>query len=254
MTTYQDVVQANGALGAWALTEAAGGVFAPYLGGTSLTGGGVTGYRDPGPFAGSFGLRVGVGGNLRLPFATVVQPPVTNEAWFKLSTFPPAPYAYLLRAGTLGSSGNGFYVDPAARHVFYTAPVTGPIDTGFVWPDLNWHLVDWSSSAGNVLSLYVDGQIVWRVAVGSPGPPTPNVLGYGCDGNADNEKQVTTIAWPAFYPFELAPTSVTASFLAATNPSLALAYAFTGGGQIGQSNSALLDLIYAAVHKVYPAT
>ncbi len=251
MTTYQDVVAANGALGAWALTEAAGGVFVPYLGGTNLAGGGVAVYRDAGPFAASFGLRLAVGGRLRLPFATTVFPPVTNEAWFKLSVLPPVPYAYLLRAGTLAVNGNGWYVDPVANHIIYTAPGFAPIDTGFVWPDLNWHLVDWSSSAGNVLSLYFDGRIIWRQTVAGPSTPGPNVLGYACDGNADNAKQVTTIAWPAFYPTELTPSAVYATFLAATNPVAALGYTLNGAGIQGTSDSTALAAILAAVRKTY---
>jgi len=254
VVTYQDVLRANGALGSWALTEAAGAVFAPWLGGTNLAGGGVTTYRDAGPFAASFGLKLGVGGFLHLPFSTVVSPPVTQEAWFKLNALPVTSYELLLRAGVTGTNGNGFYVDPAANHVIYTSISTGAVDTGVVWPDLNWHLFTWSSSSGNILSIYLDGVVRWRNGVATPSSPAPNTLGFGSDGSADNSHNIVTLAYPTFYPTELSPSSVYATFLASTDPDSAMGYTTNGAGVAGTANSLLLNQILAAVQRTFPTT
>jgi hypothetical protein len=251
VVTYQDVVRANGALAAWALVEPSGATFAPYIGGTSLTASGIVTYQDTGPFVPSFGVKESVGGKIHLPFILTVAPPVTNECWIKLSALPVTTYELLIRAGSTGGNGNGFYVDPAANHLIYTSTTTGAIDTGFVWPDTNWHLFTWSSSSGSVISAYVDGSIVWRQGVTLPTAPSPNNIGYGCDANTDSSKNVVSVAYPAFYPLELTPSSAYATFLAATDPGAALAYVTNAAGAGLQQVETQLQLVLGYVAKVF---
>lgn len=252
MSTYQDVVTANQALGAWALTESSGTSFAPYIGGTSLVGSAPLTYRNTGPIGTDFAVGLGVGAKLQLPFATTLFPPVTDEAWFKLASLTVATYQILMRIGTTGSNGTGFYIATSTLHVHFTSPGSTPndFDTGFVWPDTNWHLVDWVAEPTLINRLYIDGKAVWSVNLNNSSAPSPNELGYGCDGSSDTSKNALQVAWPAFYPLALSALNISATYEAKTDPGGALAN--TVGAN--QTNQSLLNQILAAVQKTFPTT
>jgi hypothetical protein len=248
MSTYQDVVKANLAIAAWSLTEASGTTFAPYIGGSNLIGQAPLTYRAPGPVAAGFSLGLGVGSFLHLPFVATLYPPVTDECWFKLASLTVTTYQLLFRLGVTGSNGTGWYVD-TSRVLHWTSPGSTPndVNTGFVWPDTAWHLCDWVAEAPLINTFYFDGIPVARVNLNTSSSPSPNTIGYGADGVTDNVKNALNVAWPAFYTIALSPTAIYANWLAASDPDAALNLTNTGA----VNASSLLQLIYAAVHKLY---
>ncbi len=249
--TYQDVVRANGGIGSWALTEAAGTDFVPWLGGTHITGAGAHTYRQAGPFATAFSLGFAIGSRLVLPLAAVLAPPVTNEAWIKLSALAPVPYQLMLRSGTTGVSGSGLYLD-TLNHLHWTGFGAVDIDTGFIWPDTNFHLLQFASGPGNFLQLYFDGGSIFTTTTATPSAPTPNSIGYLCDSAADNSHVAGFVSYPTIYLRVLTPTEAFANFLAATDPAAAMAYTVTGGGELGAANALELQTIFDLLHRTFP--
>ncbi len=249
--TYQDVVRANGAIGSWALTEAAGTDFVPWLGGTHLTGAGAHTYQQAGPFATAFSLGFAIGSRLVLPLASVLFPPVTNEVWIKLSALAPVPYQLMLRSGTTAVSGSGLYLD-TLNHLHWTGFGAVDIDTGFIWPNTNFHLLQWASGPNNYLVIYFDGSQIFTTQTATPSAPTPNTLGYLCDSTADNSHVAGFVSYPTIYLRVLSASEAFATFLAATDPTAAMAYTVTGGGQLGAANAAELQLIFDLLHRTFP--
>jgi hypothetical protein len=243
MSTYQDVVIANHAAAAWALTEAAGLAFAPYIGGSNLVGTGGFLYRQAGPFAAAFGLHENVGAKLTLTFVSVVQPPVTWDCWFKLPSATPAALEVLFYAGNSAANGSGVYVATNGHiHVLHGTIVD--VDTGLLWPDNQWHLLQRIASAdGRTVGLALDGVIRYRAFLAAPVAPAPNVLVFGGDSGAGSAVAID-VAMPAFYPFELGAGQAAATFQAATDPNGALGNTLTGAGS-------LLQQILASVRKQF---
>lgn len=251
-TTYQDVVRANSPLGSWALTEAGGFVFVPWISASQLVGSGTFLYRQAGPFASAFGLHLAAATQIHVLFLTTVQPPFTSQLWVKLDVNPPAANGYLLKSGA-STNGAGFYVKTDG-HVHWEAGGVQDIDTGTVWPDLNWHLVTWCAESTTVQSLYLDGAIVWRTTVSAPAAPAPNVEGFASEGSGGTVNIVGTIAYPTLYPYALTPSQVAATFLAASDPATALGGTLNAGGAGPGGSLDLLNQILAAVRKTFPTT
>lgn len=251
--TYQDVVRANGGVISWALVEAAGTDFAPWLDTTHLIGAGGHTYQQAGPFPTAFSLGFAIGASLQWPIGNLLFPPVTTEVWIKLSALAPVPYQLMIRAGATAVSGSGIYLD-TLNHLHWTGFGAADIDTGFVWPDTNWHLLQWASGPGNALVLYFDGGTIFTGQSGTPSPAAPNTMGFLCDGSADNAHVAGFVSYPTLYLRMLSATEAFATFLAATDPTSAMAYTGTGGGQLGTVNAAVLEQILAAVRKTWPTT
>lgn len=243
MSTYQDVIAAQGAVAAWALTEAAGLSFAPYIGGQPLVGSGTFAYRQAGPFASAFGLQINVGGKLGLPFVAPVNVPVSFECWYKLA-LPLAAAQYLYYNGNAGANGNGIYVKNTDAHLHYFAG--GGIidkDLGVLWPDSAWHHFVSGVDTNQALTFYLDGVTLFRGLLNSPLAPNPNELFIGADSSTSSAT-VVAIATPAYYIKALTPAQAANDFLASTDPSTALSNTMGSSGD-------LLTSIWNAVHKVY---
>jgi len=198
LSTYQDVVLANQALAAWALTEAAGTTFVPYIGGSNLIGTGAFDYQQSGPFAASFGLRGHVAAKLTLTFVTVVNPPVTRECWFRLPSATPTNLQILFYTGNANTNGSGLYVAT------------------------NGHIHE---------TLAIDGVVRWRATPATANAPSPNALIFMADSSTTTNNLVT-VAMPAFYPYELSPPQLASTFLASTNPDAALGLTLSGGSDL----------------------
>lgn len=238
MTTYQDVIRANGALASWALTEASGTDFAPWLGGAHLTGGGTLTYRQTGPFTGSFALGMAAGATLRLPFLSPVGPPTTFETWIKLSSKTPGTQEFPVYSGNENANGSGFWVNTNG-HIEYLAGGAAAVDSTVLWPDLLWHLCAMTSHSSTEHSLALDGIVVWRGVTAASIAPNPNSLGFGCSSSAGSGIAVQ-VAYPSFYQVELTPQQLAANFQAATDPDGALV---TAGGAVGGILAGLLPYV-----------
>lgn len=253
MSTYQDVVAANGALGAWALTEAAGLLFAPYLGGSNLVGTGVFDYQQAGPFGASFGLRSHIGAKTTLTFVAVVNPPATTEAWLNFAAVPPAANTLLWGTGNGGLNGVQPYLSNIGE-IHVQLGGVADVNTHVLWPGVGWHLLQVASAGlGNILTVAVDGIVRFRNTVAVANAPAPNVLVFTGD-SAGGAAVLETISFPAFYATELTSAQLYASFLASTNPADALQLTLTGGAGSGASANDLLTEILAAVRRTFPTT
>jgi hypothetical protein len=250
VVTYQDVVAANGALAAWAFTEAAGLAFAPYIGGSGLVGTGTFAYQQAGPFAASFGLQINTLSKTDLTFVATVQPPITTELWVKLASATPATRQHLYYVGNPGANGTGVDVATTGEIRFLQG---GRADNalGIFWPDTLWHLVQLASAADGVtITLAIDGIVRVRRTVTISNAPAPNHLYFSGDSAAGNVVG-ETIAMGAFYPYELTPTQLRSSFIAASTPGAALATTLAGAGTVLADAATILDEILAAVRKTF---
>lgn len=250
MSVYQDVVAANLALAAWALTEASGLAFVPYIGGSNLVGSGAFDYQQAGPAGTDFGLRSHVGAKTTLTFVTVVNPPVTTECWIKVSNITPAATCYLIKTGNNGVNGIGFYL-ATNGHLHLELGGVQDIDTLITWPDTNWHLLQLASSQlGQIETVGFDGVVRYRSGTSTPTAPTPNTLTF-TGSSANTATQLVTIAWPAFYAYEMSPANMAATYLALTNPTAALVSTVTGGGAQAGAPSDALSKILSYVSRTY---
>lgn len=252
MTTYQDVVTASLPLAAWALTEAGGIDFAPYISAQHLTGSGVFDYRQIGPAGTDFSLNFRVGAKAGFTFTLTVVPPFTTEGWFKFVALPLASNSFLFYQGAQASNGVGLYVKTDG-HIHLLQGGIRDTDTGVIWPDTNWHLVELISAGdGTTRGLAFDGVIRYRASQGGGNTPAPNQLNY-CGDSAGGAAVATRVAWPAIYAYEMSAANVASIFGGVTNPSGALGGTVSGGGGVSGSNSALLNLILQSVRKTYVA-
>jgi hypothetical protein len=250
VATYQDVVAANSALAAWSFTEASGLTFGPYIGGSNLVGTGAFDYQQAGPFAASFGLRAHVGARASLVFVAQVVPPFTTEAWFKLASATPATLQILFYFGNTASNGSGLYVNTAGHIVVHGGGRFG-LDTGILWPDTNWHQVQMiADQSGVFIGLGLDGLIRWRNGVPAPNSPSPNTLFFFGDSTITSPA-LCSVAMAALYAYSMSPGNLASSFLAATDPTAALAGTLTSGGSSSSAPSAILAEILASVKKTY---
>lgn len=248
MPSYQDVVAANGAVGAWALVEAAGADFAPYIGAGHMTGQGSLVYQQTGPFATSVAVKGNTAGYLTLPFPNSITTPWWVEFWAKI-TSPPGSDVSLSRSGNAaGGNGAGLYVHTDGHLHFQ---VVGPrdVDTGKVI-DSNWHLYQYghTDSTGVSVQVVVDGVVDTTVSLAGIVNANPATWGFLSDAVGVQIAPSASLSYVALYPAVLTPQNAYASFLAATDPTTAMLYA-KSPSQIG--TTALLNLIYAAVHKTW---
>ena len=249
--TYQDVIRANGAADGWALSEAAGTDFAPWVGAVHLTGSGGLLYQQAGPFAASFGLHLAAGAKLASPaFALPLSPPVSFEMWVKLDAYPPTANTVLMYMGNASANGWGL--------VIKTDGTLRVLESGVAFYDTGvalgggWHLIQLGGMdrTGSVLQVGIDGVQVWAGAVAASLLPTPNAMYFGGDSSAGATRAMT-IAYPAFYNQALAGLAIRSNFMAATDPDSALALALATPGATTQSQTDLLNAILAAVRKTY---
>lgn len=241
-TSYQDVARANGVLAGWALTEAAGLSFAPWVGGASLVGTGGFLYRQAGPFASAFGLHLNAGATVRLPFIAPLQAPTTFEVWAKLNGVTPSAQAYPFYSGNPSANGSGVYV-ATNGHVHFLEGGVVDTDTTVLWPSAGWHLVQMVSFSSTLHAILIDGATIYQATQGGSLAPVNNSLAFGCDSNNGAAAGID-IAYPALYATALNATSAYSTFLAATDPDSAIGFAASGGGNLAQQ-------ILAAVRKVY---
>lgn len=249
--TYQDVVRANGGWLSWALTETSGTTFVPWLGVGNMSGSGTFLYQQTGPFATAFGLHLAASTQVHFAFTSVIQPPFTQECWIKFDSLTLATNAYLIKTGADGTNGSGFYVKSTDKHVHQEQGGVQDLDTLFVWPDTNWHLVDWVSETGTQDSFYFDGTLMYRAAHSVGNTPSPNVEAFASNGSGTTTNVVGLIAYPTLYPRALTSTEVFAQFLASTDPTSALAFTATGGGAAPGGSQAILQQILNAVFKSF---
>jgi hypothetical protein len=249
VTTYQDVIAANQAALAFAFVEAAGD-FAPYIGAGHFVVTPVVTHQVAGPAGTDFGVNVLVGGKITYTFAATFFPPITTEVWVKLSSITPAANLRIFSTGNDSANGVELYLNPTS-HLHLTAPGAYDVDTGIVWPDTNWHLLQLASgiSAG-LETVALDGIIHYNHNPGTANAPVPNVLTLG-GSSITAETQATEFAWPAVYLYAMTPANMAATFAALSNPAAALAGTVTGGAATPASSLAILNQILAAVRKVY---
>ena len=246
MTTYQDVVNANFPLEAWALPEASGTSFAPYSGSGALTGAGVDAYQQAGPFALGFSIHVTSGGLEKL-FTLINSSYWCMEAWFNT----PAAHATLDR--TLMELGNNLAAGGAElflAHATNELKVIGNgalSSTGFIMPVGSWKLIQWGNLTGNNgdIVIAVDGAIIFsrRNAADFTGI---NGLGWGRDPS-NTSPMTGSLAWPAVYTSQQTAQNWYSRFLASTDPDGALPFTPSGGAV----NNALLNEILAAVKRLF---
>lgn len=249
MATYQDVINADLPLGAWALTEASGTDFVPYTGPYHLTGSGTLLYRQTGPFGTALALHLAAGASLRTNSLLFPSSGGTIECWIRLDTYPPASTVALEYWGNSGSNGNGVIVQTSGDLQLFAAP-SNTLDAFHNFAS-GWHLVQIGNPGPNGGSaLAVDGAIIVSKIPGVGGTAgNPDQIGFGCTASS-TAAVALSVAYPAVYPTYLTSQFAYAHFLAASDPNTAINFTLTGLN----SNSALLQLIYAAVHRVFPTT
>lgn len=241
--TYQQQKAADAALAAWALVESSGTTFAPYIGGQSLALTGVADYQQTGPFPTSFGLNLHVGAKLGLTFIRTVLPPFSTECWLKLSNIAPASTQILFYYGNNTLNGSGLYL-ATNGHVHFLSGGVQDIDTGFVWPDLNWHMLDLTSDSNTgPETIYFDGAVVWRNTITNPLAPSPNTVFFGGDSGVTANQQVT-YAMPTLYPYSLSPALVRQEFGTALSSG-------AGGGTGGSASLGSSDAIMQLLQLIY---
>lgn len=250
MATIQDVITAEAPAAAWALTEAAGTDFVPYIGGSHLTGSGTFGYRTAGPVGTDFGLQINAGAKVALGFVATVSTPDEIQVWVKLHTNPPpSDFQSIWHNGNWSANGTGLWVNHLS-HVIFGQPGSANADTGFIWPDTAWHLVSVSAQASNLITFSFDGRIVFQRNVATPIAPSPNTLYFGGD-SGNGSLTVIGIAWPAFYAYAESAGQIASDFLAKTDPSNALFGTLTGGAGVAGSFTDTLAQVLASVRKTY---
>jgi len=249
VSTYQDVVNAWGPIGAWALTESAGTDFVPYTGPYHLTGSGTLLYRQAGPFAAS--LAVHLATNARMLTNGLLLPGGQNtlECWVHLDANPPAAFTPLMFWGNSAANGNGLVWDTDG-FVKYYVPTVATTSTGFN-PGAGWHLFQLGNvpGVGGSVVIAVDGVIRYQKVQSTGLAGSPDQIGFGCTPVA-NSAVGLSIAFPAVYNIGLSPLMAQSIFEAASTPNDAILKTPAGN----TANNALLNQIYAAVHRTFPTT
>lgn len=253
MSTYQDVVNASFPYAAWALVEASGTDFVPYTGAQHLTGEGVTGYQQPGPFAASVALRL-ASGKLTSPNNLPITQFFTLEAWFNLdASSRPGNALLLYLGGNAASNGWGVYVPTTNNnlHIFFASPVHD-IDTGVAISSNSWHLVQTGNLSGTTgeLNVALDGNVVGQFRTLDPQAVPAGGFGY-----AGTPTQASffdgLIAMPAAYTQLQDQLAWRSRFIAATNPDGALGFGLGGSAQQLLAIQNDTDAILKAVQQIY---
>jgi len=252
MTTYQDVVAANQALWAWALVEPSGLDFAPYIGSQHLTGHGSFLYQQSGPFPTSEALKANTNGWLTVPFPLGAAAPWWVEFWVKLPSATPAVAQNMLVTGVSGSSSTSIYI-ATNGHIHINVVGVTDFDTGFVWPNTAWHLVQVGhiDNTGGSVGFAFDGVQVSSHSIVGATFAANSLWSIGADVNGVSPLASALFSFVAVYPGVLSGPSLLASFVAASNAAGALVYARSANNS---SDTLLLQSILAAVQKTFPTT
>lgn len=249
MTTYQDVVRANGGVVSWALAEAAGLTFSPWLGWATMTGTATLDYQQSGPFASAFSLGIHPGGKLALNLLQGPPVPWTFEMWVYYPSASVASGAILWYHGDAAVNGTGLTVTGTTKKINQYIPPTPYILGPTLEPDA-WHLIQWACTGVGKFILYIDGQAVYGTGTPNWSGPSPNTVYVG-GYSAGSTGGLFRVSYPSIYGYAMELPQAYASFLAATDPLTALAYTQQGSAAGAISDTQLLELIYAAVHKVW---
>jgi hypothetical protein len=251
--TYQDVVNGSFPTDAWALVEASGTDFAPYSGITHLTGVGVDLWQQAGPFPLGFSLHV-THGKITCGLTLFHGGFWCQEAWFKPDTSSSASNRLLLELGhDLTGPGSALYL-PAASNVLQFLGGGISAGLGFTLPTASWTLLQWGNLAGvtGEVDVAINGQLVFT----TPTSGFTGVNGIGWGGDPVNASAyIGSIAWPAFYTSEELFQQWHSRWVASTDPVAGEALSLIGPtitAAAVAANSALLALIYAAVHRTIP--
>jgi hypothetical protein len=199
---------------------------------------------------------VQAGDSLRFQFSALLFPPLTTEAWIRISSTSLTTSHILFYQGNNASNGAGLYL-ATNRHLHLLRGGSGDTDTGYVWPDTNWHMVDLVSNSAVSATVYVDGLSVGSFAIAAPLTPSPNGQGWLCDDSAFTCTLQSDISYPTFYFGSLDANRIYANFLAATDPDQALqrVQASTGAAVFSADLTQLLadlEAVLAAVIRPFP--
>lgn len=245
MTTYQDVVRANRPYAGWALTEASGSDFAPWLGTMRLTLTGAVSYQQTGPFAGALSMHFTSGAYVKTNIVPPWNPPGSHEFWMKVDALTSGsarvPHAY----GAFDTNGYGMTVRSSPGSLienYHAGTATNFGSLAYTIPDLNWHHYVYIVEDTTTATLYVDGQGRGRVSI-SPFISPTLTLAFMAASNG-TYPMAGYLAYPALYPRLLTANEVYANYLASTDPTSAMAYT-------QQGNADLLNAILAAVRRDY---
>lgn len=246
MSTYQDVVAANLARYAWALTEAAGTDFPPYIGAAHLTGSGTLLYQQSGPFATSLALHLATNARLVTPAGVVASQPTTLETWLSIDTYPPSAAVAAFYWGNSGANGVGVLIQTNGNIGYYVPP-NAVIDTGVPFGS-GWHLIQLGNLAptGSQVAIARDGIIVWQATSAAQVAANPNQVAFGSTPVA-NAGAALKLAFPAIYNQAITPQLALSSYLASTDPDSAMGYTLGAAA----NNLDILNQILASVRKTY---
>lgn len=252
MATYQDVIRSDNPYAGWALVEASGFDFAPWVGLLHLAGAATLLYQQPGPFPASEALHLAAGAKLTATFSFDPQAPFWVNGWVKFDSNVWGPANAIFQLGDNTTNGWSLYVQNDGKiHFFVPGTGGGDTNTGFAWPDTNWHFVSVgninTSSAAPTIAIYVDGVIVFQGGVQGSHATAVHTLGFLTPGSSGGAARGASISYPAVFFDVLPPNSNRAEFLAATNPDAALP--LTQNNPV--NDTALLNAILAAVRHTY---
>lgn len=253
MTTYQDVVRANSPLAGWALSEASGTDFVPWIGSLHATASGVLDYQQPGPFASALAVQLHVGATWRAVWPFQPTPIVWHECWFKFPN-PPSAQSALIETGNNSNTGFSVYVTTTS-HIRYVELGKTDYDTGILWPDSNWHLLQVGNldSSQAYVGVMLDGQLVWQQKTAGANSISPATVGFLTPGSGAAASIQGLIAYPALYATPISWLNLQATFTAATDPATALDFTLSGNLGGGSTTLSLLNQILSSVRKTYTA-
>lgn len=253
MSTYQDVVNANFPTKAWALVEASGLSFAPYTGVGSLTGVGVDQWQQAGPFALGVSIHI-TNGKITVTDTLFRGGYWCQEVWVKPSSSSGATNRLVMELGAnLAVAGSALYLPTGSNAVTFLG---GGVNTaiGFTLPTSSWTLLQWGNLAGvtGEVDVAVNGQLIFTTS-------TSGFTGTGGIGFGGDPTQASTFqgsfAWPAYYTSQEFFPQWYSRYVASTDPDLAMSLSVKGSAVNNAAindNTALLELIYAAVHRTLP--
>lgn len=245
MSAYQDVVNANMPLAAWALVEPSGATFAPFAGAGNLSGSGVSAYQQPGPAGTDLSLTM-ANGKLMNPSSLFRGPYWCQEAWFNPSGSTSGSNRLLLALGSnMSVSGSAIFLPTTSNVLQLFAGGTGYVLPGTL-PVGSWSLVQWGNLSGvnGQVDVALNGVLIASQVVGSFA--YTGGIGFGGD-----QVQATTyaggIAWPAVYVSQQSALNWASRNTAITDPGTALLQTVTGNVQSVAALDAKLQAILNAV-------
>ena len=245
MASYQDVVLAMRPTGAWALNQASGTDFPPYVNFVHATITGIDAYQQPGPFTNALAVHLATGGKATIPIGSTNAQRAYTEVWFKRdSASAPASDLAVIYAGNSSSNGSGIFWRSSGE-LSVLRGGSGHTMTG-IFPTPGWHLFAFGGLADGRLAVALDGQILFAQSLTTTTPSPDNT--YIASASAFTVPEPVSIALPAIYPEAMDAYNVYASYLAASDPDRAMAYTPVGGTL---QNWDLLNQILASVRRTY---